>query len=230
MRIIGNGSIFVHILVILLSPWWWVIIQRNFWIGLMVFILSLVVFLYFWQNKSPKFFLLMFILITILFMITVREAFDESIFRNSALDTQQYNKRHEFYANGLGKIYTNKFSLIYFKEYNLPFVKLQRNFFANLDPNLYFFASHPRERLGVEEFNKYSPVFLPFFLIGVIYSVYILFPNLLVYAVSVSLLSSVISSKYDLGPVLFFPLLNYFITIGIILSLKKGLSYFNKRI
>lgn len=224
-----NRFTLIHTLVIILNPWWWVIIQRNFWVGLLVFALSFVVFIYFWQIKSRKLFLLLIALTMALFSITAREAFDESIFRNSALDTQQYNKRHEFYANGLGKIYTNRFSLAYFKEYNFPFIKLQRNFFTNLDPNLYFFASHPRERLGIEEFKKYSPIFLPFFLTGALYSIYILLPNLLIYAISVSLLSSIISPKYNLGPILFFPLINFMITIGIILSIKRLLRYLEKK-
>ena len=221
---------FINLLVIVLNPWWWIIIRRNFLTGLLVFVLSLVVFQYFFKSKSRILLLLFLSLTAILFFISVGKAFDESILRASALDIQQYNKRHEFYANSLGKIYTNRFSLAYFKEYNLPLYKLQRNFFANLDPNLYFFSSHPRERVGVEEFNKYLPVFLPFFLIGALYSIYILLPNLLIYTISISLLSSIISSKYSLGPVLFFPLVNYLITIGIILSLKRGLRFFNKRI
>lgn len=227
MRGIANGSIPIHILVILLNPWWWIIIQRNFWVGPVVFILSLVVFIYFWQIKSSKLLLLLLVLTAVLFFIAVKEAFDESIFRNSALDIQQYNKRHEFYANNLGKIYTNRFSLTYFKEYNFPFTKLQRNFFANLDPNLYFFKSHPRERLGVEEFKKYSPIFLPFFLVGALFSIYVLSPGILIYSVSILLLSSIVSPKYYLGPILFFPILNYLITIGVILSLKRS-GYFKK--
>lgn len=221
-----NKSIITNILVILLTPWWWVIIQRNPWVGLAVFSLSLVVFLYFCQTKSKALLLWLAILTITLFILSVREAFDESIFRNSALDIQQINKRHEFYASGLGKLYKNRFVLTYFKDYHLPISKLQRNFFANLDPNLYFFKSHPRERLGVEEFDKYLPIFLPFFLIGVFYSIYILSPSLLIYAIPVSLLSSIISSKYNLGPILFFPLINFMITIGVLLSWRKISRYF----
>lgn len=212
-----NRFSLINIIVIILNPWWWIIIQRNFWIGLLVFVLSLVVFTYFRQIKSRKLFFLLLTLTTLVFFIAVREDFDESILRNSALDIQQYNKRHEFYAHGLGKIYTNKFSLNYFENFNFPLTKLQRNFFSNLDPNLYFFASHPRERTGVEEFEKYPAVFLPFFIIGVLYSIYILPPNLLVYLILILLMSSIISSKYNLGPVLFFPVIIYMITTGLIL-------------
>lgn len=228
MRNIMNGFI-IHISVILLSPWWWIIIRRNFLSGLLVFILSFVVFQYFFKSTSRILFLLLLSLTAIIFFISIGKAFDESILKVSSLEIQQYNRRHEFYANGLGKIYTNRFSLAYFKEYNLPLYKLQRNFFANLDPNLYFFASHPRERSGVEEFKKYSSIFLPFFLIGLFYCIYMKLSKILIYFVVISLLSSVISSAYNLGSILFFPLINFTITIGIILSIKGLFRYLEKK-
>lgn len=210
----------------ILSPWWWVIIQRNLWASLLAFSLSLVLFIFFWQTKTK---ILLFILLTLtisLVVISVRDAFDESIFRNSALEIQQINRRHEFYANGLGKIYTNRFSLTYFKEYSLPLTKLQRNFFENLDPNLYFFASHPRERVGVLEFEKYLPIFLPFFLLGLIYTIYKPSSKVLIFIVAISAVSSIISPNYNLGPLLFFPIINYLITVGLILSLKIFRRYY----
>lgn len=220
VSIFGNTGIYIHLLVIILNPWWWVIIQRNPLVGILVFSLSLVIFLYFWQIESKKLFFLLITLTMSLFFIAVREAFDESIFRKSALDIQQYYKRHEFYAKGLGKIYTNRISLVYFKDFNLPISKLQHNLFANLDPNLYFFASHPRERIGVEEFEKYSPLFLPFFLVGFLYIICKPLPKILTYIVVISIISSIVSPKFNLGPLLFFPTINFIITVGLILFLK----------
>lgn len=224
-----NRFMLIQILVILLSPWWWIIVQRNLSVGLLIAVLSIVVFTYFWLIKSGKLFLLLVILTIAIFSITIKEAFDGSIFRNSSLDIQQINRRHEFYANSLGKIYTNRFSLAYFKEYNLPLHKLQHNFFTNLDPNLYFFASHPRERAGVEEFKKYSPVFLPFFLVGFFYLIYRPLYKIIIYFVAISLISVIISPKYNLGPVLFFPIVNFFVTIGVVLSVKKIIKIFKQR-
>lgn len=216
-----NKGLLVLLFVIILNPWWWVIIQRNPLVGILVFSLSLIIFLYFWKIESKKLFFLLITLTMTLFFIAVREAFDESIFRKSALDIQQYYKRHEFYAQGLGRIYTNRISLTYFKDFNLPIYKLQRNFFANLDPNLYFFASHPRERIGIEEFEKYSPLFLPFFLVGFLYIICKPLPKILIYIVVISIISSIVSPKFNLGPLLFFSIINFMITIGIILSLKR---------
>ena len=126
--VFGRREKFINLLVLVLNPWWWIIIQRNPWMGILVFILSLSVFLYFWQTKSKKLLFSLLTLTLILFFIAVRDAFDESLFRNSALNIQQYNKRHEFYAKDLGKIYTNKFSLTYFKEYSFPLISFNTTF------------------------------------------------------------------------------------------------------
>ena len=51
---------------------------------------------------------------------------------------------------------------------SIAFFRLLNNFSEAVDPNLYFFANHPRERVGVKEFEKFPYVFLPAFLIGVL--------------------------------------------------------------
>lgn len=226
-KVITSSVVMVvtNIAVILLNPWWWVIIQRDIWVGLLIFALSIIVLIYFFYNRSEIFFLCLLLLTIILIIISLRQAFDESIFRISATGVQQLNKRHEFYAHNLGKLYTNRISLSYFKNYSFSLLKLERNFFGNLDPNLYFFASHPRERAGIDEFEKYTPIFVPFFIIGFIYSICRPKLNLVAYFISMLLISSFISPYYNLGPILFFPFINFVITIGFLLSLKGALKY-----
>lgn len=226
-KLIDHGLI-VLILVIILSPWWWIILQRNVLVSLLTLILSGVVYIYFWQTQSKKLLLSLFILTVAIFFINIKDAFDESIFSYSAVDIQQINKRHEFYANGLGKVYTNRIALVYFKDFSLPLYKLQQNFFNNIDINLYFFASHPRERVGIEGFDKYIPIFLPIFLIGIFYFIYQPSFKLLIYGTTLVIASSIIKPAYNLGPILLFPIINFMITIGIMLSLNRLLKYSKK--
>lgn len=59
----------------------------------------------------------------------------------------------------------------YYYEQRSEIVVLRRfleKLIRRLDPNLYFFAGHPRERLGVDEFEKYPYVLFPVFLLGVV--------------------------------------------------------------
>ena len=51
---------------------------------------------------------------------------------------------------------------------SIAFFRLLDNFSEAVDPNLYFFANHPRERVGVKEFEKFPYLFLPAFLIGIL--------------------------------------------------------------
>lgn len=51
---------------------------------------------------------------------------------------------------------------------SIAFFRLLDNFSQAVDPNLYFFANHPRERVGVKEFEKFPYVFLPAFVIGIL--------------------------------------------------------------
>ena len=210
-----NKFILLHVLVMILSSWLWVIVQRNILVGLLVFVLSIVLFIYFRQSRPKKIRLLLLILNIVLIIIVFKQAFDQSIFRNSALDIQKYYRRHEFYANGLGKIYTNRFTLAYFKDYNLPLSKLQHNFFANLDPNLYFFASHPRERAGINEFEKFPSLYFIFFIAGIIYILQLQPVLAMFYLLVAVLVNGLISPAFNFGPLLLFPFVMTLIALGL---------------
>ncbi len=45
------------------------------------------------------------------------------------------------------------------------FHKFEQNLLRTLDVNLYFFGNHPRERAGISEFEKFSFLFLAFFIL-----------------------------------------------------------------
>jgi hypothetical protein len=45
--------------------------------------------------------------------------------------------------------------------------KIINNVLSEFDLNRYFFAGHPRERVGVREYEKFPYIFLPIFLTGV---------------------------------------------------------------
>lgn len=52
------------------------------------------------------------------------------------------------------------------KNITIAMTRMAESFFENLDPNQYFFANHPRERVDHVEIQKLLFVFLPFSLIG----------------------------------------------------------------
>lgn len=90
--------------------------------------------------------------------------FPKTIFNISELDIFYLNERRSNYPNQtVARIFENKVALIAYQ--------YQKNVFDGLDLNLYFFASHPRERPGIAEKERFSWLFLPMFLSGVYYQV-----------------------------------------------------------
>lgn len=73
--------------------------------------------------------------------------------------TNTINRRRDYYHPNIARLFENK--LTYHP--NL----LLNNLFEGLDFNRYFFASHPRERAGVNEYRMSHYLLIPFALIGV---------------------------------------------------------------
>lgn len=101
---------------------------------------------------------------------------------------------------------------------SLAFRRISQNLFENLDLNLYFFANHPRQRVGIKEFEKFPYVLLPVFLIGffgLLSQKYLLF--WLVSFFLPLLVLSFVGNQNSLGPFSLFP----FFSIVIFRGLEK---------
>lgn len=200
--------------------WIWRIFKENFIIGILLVILE---FLFFKQvmtkTQKGQLFALIFILIIVTFL-TIKVGFDKNIFIISAEEQAQQNARHGLYAVELGQLFKNKLSLHFYKYFIDPIHKFKRNLFYSLDPNLYFFASHPRER-PTGEFEKYQWILLPFFIVGLFLVIQYYYPIIGVYFIWAALFSMFLSPSFPLGPVLFFPVINIVTTLGLIYFLQK---------
>ena len=145
------------ILVSLTNFWIWKVLSHSFLLGFILILIS--VFLVFKVKLATT------VLLLLLGMYLIKTNFDTGLIVNSPLESNQLANRYEYYAQDFGNIYKNRIGL-YLNYKLLPFFsKYERNLAYNLDPNLYFFANHPRERAGVAEFEKFPAVFLPFFII-----------------------------------------------------------------
>ncbi len=107
--------------------------------------------------------------------------------------------------------------------------RVATNFSEVLDPNLYFFANHPRERVGVSEFGKFPYVFFPFFVVGILEAVGLRktkgFFLSLILAI---LLLSLIGNKNELGPFVLFPYIVSITVFGAELLTQKTKSLFSR--
>lgn len=84
----------------------------------------------------------------------------DSIFSFKGVEIHFLNQRRSFYPSVLlGKLFENKVS-VYYSHY-------LTNISYGLDPNFYFFASHPRERVGFSEYQRLPLWLFPLFLFGI---------------------------------------------------------------
>lgn len=103
----------------------------------------------------------------------------------------------------------------------VAFFRIQKNFFEAIDPNLYFFANHPRERVNIQEFEKFPYILFPVFLIGILSFTYKRMNPIWIPLVLPVILISFIGHKNALGPFSLFPFFTLTITQGINIGLAK---------
>lgn len=94
--------------------------------------------------------------------------------------------------------------------------RIQRNFSETIDPNVYFFGGHPRERVWANDFEKLPFVFVIPFLIG-LYNM-VLDKKWFFFLSSFLgvMLLSVIGHKNLLGPFILFPAVVILISGGLV--------------
>lgn len=115
-------------------------------IALVLFVISFMVNPWFWRLFKIK-----------------EQSFRFNLIFITPEDIYQINTRRSYYPNQvLGRIFENKLSLF--------LNKYKGNFFQGLDLNYFFFANHPRERVGMTEKEILFWFWLPLFLVGIITS------------------------------------------------------------
>lgn len=210
-----NKKYVIFLLVCLLNAWIWRILGVSPLLGIGLLVLS---FLLIRNFKIPA-----LILLAALSTFLLVNTFDTNLKYVSHLERDRLGHRYEYYAESLGRVYRNRIA-IYF-HYNVsPYAtKYLRNYGYIVDPNQYFFAGHPRERGDAVEFEKFSFLLLPFFIIGLGEILLGSFGFLVVYFILSSLISAFAFPGYALGPVLIFPFIVAVIYQGVLRIVKKWL-------
>lgn len=211
-----NLQLLTLLLTIAVSYWFWRLIFFDLLIAVTLFLLTIFLHRYIFYKSNLKIVILLFVIASVL---TLQSGFDTSF--KSANKEIKLNERHKYYYEYFGKLYANRIGTYVYNNILPIWNKFEKNAFSPLDLNLYFFNSHPRERAGVEEFKKYSFLFIPFFLLGLVSLITKRTKAILVYLGAAALTSGFIASNYRLGPVLFFPLMNLFIAYGAIIVFSK---------
>lgn len=206
-------KIVLIVLISIANFWIWRIFVQSPILALALMLLSIFLIL--------RLKVLSLILMILLSLFLLRTSFDTNLLYVSPLEKDKLENRHEYYAQNLGRIYRNRIGIYLHKNVSPYVARFEKNLAYNLDPNLYFFASHPRERLGIDEFDKFPLIALPFFLIGL--GVLFLDKNnfLPIYVLAAVFISGFLFPGYRLGPVLMFPFMTAIIYLGLSRILEK---------
>ena len=152
-----NKSSPVLLFLSLANPWFWRILNLNIFVAVLIIIISFSLFSLLSRHKfSLKYFIVTLIIFVTLSIIGIKLGYDQDLRKLQIDEGVKLNQRNKYYAQELGTLFLNRYVLNYYQNYNPYLYKFQRNFFSALDPNLYFFASHPRERAGINEFEKFK--------------------------------------------------------------------------
>lgn len=202
-----------------LNPWIFYLFKNKPLIAICLIALSLISIKII-QKPQKKLTFLLFCLTFTLFLVIFTSNFKKTDWQYTPTEEKVVTPRHNEFTQGLGAFYTNKLSLKYTKDIKVYIEKYIQNTIENLDPNLFFLSSHPRERPGVYEFEKYWIIFLPFFILG--FFDFLKRPGRIfsLYIICIIFLSGFISRNYSPGPVFYFPVMNTFIFLGLEKVLK----------
>ena len=199
--------IIIPFLVCLGNFWIWFIFSKNVWIGISLVAETILFYLVIsWFNKRLFALFIAIYLLLVIYLFTT--GFDKDIWKDTPTESLALRQRYEYLATDLGKIYKNRFAIFYHQKASSALYKIQSNIFSNLDINLYFFASHPREREKVYEYKKYPFILWPFFLFGAYLSLKKINRIFFSYLLISLLVSAFIQQNIIFGPILFFPLIN----------------------
>lgn len=106
------------------------------------------------------------------------------------------------------------------------FNRMLTNLSEVVDPNLYYFSNHPRERVGVDEFEKFPYIFLPFAAYGIIKAFEKKEKIFLLSFIGPLILISIVGNDNYLGPFSLFP----FVVLSTSTGLKHTYSKLNKQL
>ena len=218
-------KLIVFILITFANFWWILILKENFLYGLLLILITFILFFASFNVFSGlKLSVIMGVLFVILSTLLIKNHFDYTLKTLSPTDEKIQTQRHGVYADGLGILFTNKLSQNFYKNWSMSLGKYLRNISYSVDPNLYFFSSHPREKSGIDEFEKYSPFLLPIFIIGVLIHALSFgkIKALTAYLLASIIITGFISPYFKLGPILLFPYISIVIALGAASVIKKN--------
>lgn len=213
-------SYFILAVVLFGNLWVWRIFNYSILIGLLVVVTSIFVFLS--TSLHPSFRRLAILFFVVMLVLQFHTSERISLIELSNDQIRERDMRLKEYPpvklSIVGKtVWIPVAHWFENRKESIAFFRILDNISYVVDPNLYFFANHPRQRVGIKEFEKFPYILSPFFIIG-LFHLFNSEKNRLFLLVSIILpvvLISFIGNMNSLGPFCLFPIMLVAIVNGL---------------
>lgn len=213
------------IFVLIFNLWIWKISSSNILLALIIFITSILLYLYYF-TKEVKILavFVLFFLTVLIYQITLSDSYDLVYLDNDEqrIQSQRFKEYPPVHLQILNRhIWIKAENFFEKRKEFLAYTRFTQNFIDNLDINRYFFGGYPRQKPVRIDFEKFPVIFLPFFIIGffISFKKKNLWIFLLIF-LTVSL-SAYLGNKNRLGLFAAFP----FFVLLIVLGLQSTYAY-----
>lgn len=200
-------------IVLFANAWIWKIFHLNFFIFILLIFTSIFIYSLL-AKKSNKISIKLLVVFILLIFLQYKNTEIVNLTNFTNDDIRVRDMRLAIYP------FTRK-TIAYWLEASpqmTAFYRISRNFSEISDINLYFFANHPRERVGYPEFGKFPFIFLPLFVLGLMLFVQEgINKNLLFSFLIPIIFYSIFGSNSSLGPFMIFP--------GMVVCMAKGCNF-----
>ncbi len=157
--------------VLVFNLWIWRVVEFNIFIGLLLVASTVLLWLLIKEKSKNSFLFLILFFVLVAFQWQTTDRISLTNLTNDEQRLQQVRLRAHppvYFKIGDKTIWIPTGNWFELRKEAVAFYKIQANFADMIDPNLYFFANHPRERVGVKEFEKFPYLLLPAFIIGIL--------------------------------------------------------------
>lgn len=217
----NRNPYFLLFFLVIINPWSWIILKSDLLLASGICAIMLLLTKLFFSVTTNRIcinLLIIFLIFTSIYLV-IKYPYS-SIFKLDPTEQKIFYSRHQYLSNELGLLYENKIGTFIYTHVWDSWGKYWQNFFYSIDFNQYFFLSHPLERKNIDEFDKFFPPLLPFFVIGLINFIFKINKIFILYLAIVSFLSGFIHPNSAGGSVLFFPIVCIIIVNGIMLTFR----------
>ena len=217
---------FIFLLVMLTSLWLWRMLLENILVAGLCLTCSYLLYKISNNNLNKRIGIFFIVCLLLLSAVQILTSPQESLTNldNDGKRIQQM-RVHEYpptYLNIGGKTVWLKFANWFEqRDETRALFRIENNIFQAVDPSLYFFVNHPRERIGVHEFEKFVYILFPFFVFGAV-SIFSKQRNISLLAVLIpTFIAGIWGNNNPLSSFTFFPFLAISITQGLSLAYQR---------